>query len=148
MKPLFTGEELQALGQIDAGLERLPLSAGEWMEAEARDRAIQREERGARHKDRPGRGLATLEAGWFERVRAARFRTPAAAARACGVSPKLMWMLECGGVTAPALARRVGRGDGADRRRGPGPHLRRNVGAQKARGGRAAGRCAALPRGA
>ncbi len=110
MKPVFTGEELNALRRIDEGLERLPLSKGERIEADARDRAIRRE-----REARPGQGLVTLPEGWFERARAARFPTTEEAARACRIGAKLMWHLECGGVTAPELARRVGRALGLTR---------------------------------
>ena len=103
MKPLFTKEELRALRRIDEGLERPELNEGERAEAEARDAAIQRE------RAAPGQGLMTLPEGWFECARAARYPTTEEAARACRVSPKLMWHLECGSVTAPEIAKRVGR---------------------------------------
>lgn len=103
MKPLFTGEELKALRRLDKGLERLPLNEGERIEADARDSAIRRE------RQAPGQGLLTLPEGWFERARAAHYPTTEEAARACRVSAKLMWHLECGSVTAPELAKRVGR---------------------------------------
>ena len=51
----------------------------------------------------------SLEDGWFERARAAKFSSTEDAARACKVSTKLMWHLECGSVTAPELAWRIGR---------------------------------------
>jgi hypothetical protein len=38
-----------------------------------------------------------------------RFSTTEEAAHACRVGAKLMWNLECGSVTAPELARRIGR---------------------------------------
>ncbi len=107
MKPLFTGEELDAIRRIDERLERLPLTERERAEADARDAAIRRD-----RKVRVGQGLLTLPEGWFERVRAARFSTIEEAARACRVSAKLMWHLECGSVTAPELAKRIGRGLG------------------------------------
>lgn len=124
MKPLFTGEELRSLRRIDEGLERLPLNEGERIESDARDRAIRRERNGLarrqleedardpairREREAPGQGLLTLPLGWFERARAARFPTTEEAAHACRVSAKLMWHLECGSVTAPELAKRVGR---------------------------------------
>ncbi len=127
MKPLFTGEELKAIRRIDEGLERLPLNEGERMEADARDSAIRREREGnriarscqleegardvaiRRERKAPGQGLLTLPEGWFERARAARYPTTEAAAHVCRVSAKLMWHLECGSVTAPELAKRVGR---------------------------------------
>jgi hypothetical protein len=102
MKPLFTEEELRALRRLDEGLERPPLGEGERMEADARDVAILRE------REAPGQGLLTLPEGWFERERTARFPTTEEAARACRVSTKLMWHLECGSVTAPELAKRIG----------------------------------------
>jgi hypothetical protein len=104
MKPLFTGEELRVLKRLDEALERPPLSVGEVREAEARDAVIRRA-RGFR----AGQGLATLPAGWFERARGERFSSTEEAARACRVSAKLMWYLECGSVTVPELARRIGR---------------------------------------
>jgi len=104
MKPLFTQEELRALRRLDRALERLPLDEGERIAADARDAAIRRE-----REARPGQGLVTLPEGWFERARMARFPTTEEAARACRVSAKLMWHLECGSVTAPELAKRVGR---------------------------------------
>ena len=110
MKPMFTGRELEALKRLDAGLMRPPLSERELIEAEVRDAAIRGEARDAGEQAlRPGQGLLTLPDGAIERARAAKFPTTEAAAHACGVSAKLMWHLECGGVTAPELARRVGR---------------------------------------
>ena len=110
MKPLFTGEELRRLRRIDEGLEERPLSRGEILEAEARDRAIGREARGAMDATaRPGQGLTALPEGWFEQARARRFSTTEEAASAARVSAKLMWHLECGSVTAPELALRIGR---------------------------------------
>jgi len=58
---------------------------------------------------RAGQGLAALPPGWFERARAERFSSTEEAAHACRVGVKLMWHLECGSVTAPELARRIGR---------------------------------------
>ena len=109
MKPMFTSWELEDLKRLDVGLMRLPLSERELIEAEARDAAIRGEARDASERAlRPGQGLLTLPDGTFERARAAKFSTTEAAAHACGVSAKLMWHLECGGVTAPELARRIG----------------------------------------
>lgn len=109
MRPLFTGRELADLRRLDAGLMRPPLSERELIEAEARDEAIRREARdGGERALRPGQGLFALPDGAFERARAAKFQTTEDAAHACGVSAKLMWHLECGGVTAPELARRIG----------------------------------------
>jgi hypothetical protein len=102
MKPLFTGEELEALRRLDEGLTRLPVNEGERIESDVRDQAIRRE------REAPGQGLLTLPERWFERARAARYPTTEEAARACHVSAKLMWHLECGSVTAPELAKRVG----------------------------------------
>ena len=109
MKPLFTGEEMRVIRRIDEGLKRRPLSEGELLEAEARDEVIRREARGAQREASPGQGMWMLEEGWFERARSERFPTTEEAARACRVSAKLMWHLECGGVTAPELAQRIGR---------------------------------------
>lgn len=50
-----------------------------------------------------------MQQGWFEQIRKEQFPTTEAAARACGVGTKLMWHLECGSVTVPELARRIGR---------------------------------------
>jgi hypothetical protein len=110
MKSLFTGEELFRLRRIDEGLERLPLTEGERIEAEVRDTAIERA-----RTSRAGQGLLTLTQGWFERARAGRFPTTEEAAHACHVSTKLMWNLECGSVTAPELAQRIGRTMGLTR---------------------------------
>lgn len=116
MKSLFTEGELRALRRIDEELEQPPLSRSERMEAETRDKAIRREALGEQELAlRPGQGLLTLPDGWFERARAERFSTTEEAARACSVSPVLMWRLECGGVTAPELARRIGRAMGLTR---------------------------------
>jgi hypothetical protein len=106
---MFTGRELEALKRLDEGLMRSPLSERELSEAEARDAAIRGEALDAKERAlRPGQGLLTLPDGAIERARSARFSTTEAAAHACGISAKLMWHLECGGVTAPELARRVG----------------------------------------
>lgn len=66
--------------------------------------------RGGRTDFRPGEPLLKLPEGWFARRRAERFQSTEDAARACGIGAKLMWILECGGVTSPEIARRVGRG--------------------------------------
>jgi len=65
--------------------------------------------KGGRREFRPGEPLMKLPEGWFARRRAERFRTTEDAAHACGIGAKLMWILECGGVTSPEIARRVGR---------------------------------------
>jgi len=97
MKPQNTGEE-----------RRLP-AGGDAFDA------VRSAGTGWERAYRPGQGLATLEEGWFERARTARYPTTRAAASACRVSPTLMWRLECGGVTAPELAVRVGRAMGLSR---------------------------------
>jgi hypothetical protein len=121
MKPLFTREELTHLRQIDQELERRPLSRRELREARARDEAIAAASPdlragkgtiaavGSGGKIRPPAKGTDLAEGWFERARAARFASTRDAARACRVSDRLMWYLECGSVTAPELARRIGR---------------------------------------
>lgn len=50
-----------------------------------------------------------MERGWFESARAARYPTAEAAAKNLGVSPRLIEWLECGSVTAPELAKRIGK---------------------------------------
>jgi len=50
-----------------------------------------------------------VEQGWFEAARAARYPTIQEAARACGVSPRLIEHLEYGSTTAPEIARRIGK---------------------------------------
>jgi transcriptional regulator with XRE-family HTH domain len=50
-----------------------------------------------------------MQDGWFRAARAARYPTAGEAARACGVSPALIDWLEAGSVTAPELARQLGR---------------------------------------
>lgn len=119
MKPLFIEEERTARrrcdegpeytppgggGRMGGGFERPPLREGGQIEAEALGFGIRRA-----REARPGQGLRTLPEGWFEHARAARYPTTEEAAHACRVSAKLMWHLECGSVTAPELARRIGR---------------------------------------
>ncbi len=138
MKPLFTMEELRTLRRLDEGLERAPVSKREMDEAEDRDAGIAREAtlaweatlareaafaggadaaRGTPERAfSPGQPLLALHPGWLEQARAERFATTEEAARACGIGAKLMWILECGGVTSPEIARRVGRGLGLTRR--------------------------------
>jgi len=111
MRPLFTTEELRALRRVDEGLERAPVSERELAEAEARDADIA----GETERLLPGQPMIALPPGWLEKARAARFATIEAAARACGIGPRLMWILECGGVTSPEIARRVGRALGLGR---------------------------------
>jgi len=53
-----------------------------------------------------------MERGWFETARAAKYPTIEAAARALGVSPRLIEWLEGGSVTAPEIAKRIGKGLG------------------------------------
>jgi predicted transcriptional regulator len=50
-----------------------------------------------------------VEKGWFRRARAQWFETPDDLARACDVSVDLIHWLEAGSVTAPELAKRIGK---------------------------------------
>ena len=49
------------------------------------------------------------EKGWFREIREENYPTAAAAAKACGVSAPLIEWLERGSVTAPELAKRIGK---------------------------------------
>lgn len=56
-----------------------------------------------------------MKQGWFEAARAARYPTVEAAAKDLGVSPRLIEWLECGSVTAPEIAKRIGKALGLTR---------------------------------
>ncbi len=100
MRPLFTEVEQSVRRKTDEGFSR-PKPSGAEAAARVRD---------GRRAFRPGEPLIKLPEEWFARRRAERFATTEDAARACGIGAKLMWILECGGVTSPEIARRVGRG--------------------------------------
>ena len=102
MRPLFTEGEQSAIQKIDEGF-----SGPRPAEAEGTKAA---RARSGRRAFRPGEALMKLPEGWFARRRAERFATTEDAARACGIGAKLMWILECGGVTSPEIARLVGCG--------------------------------------
>ncbi len=101
MRPLFAEGE-QSEKRIDEEFSS-PKQAG----AEGAEAA---RVRGGQRAFRPGEALLKLPEGWFARRRAERFATTEDAARACGIGAKLMWILECGGVTSPEIARLVGCG--------------------------------------
>jgi len=50
-----------------------------------------------------------VERGWFAAARARWFETAQDAAQACKVSPRLIEYLEEGSVTAPEIAKRIGK---------------------------------------
>jgi len=92
MRPLFM-EGAQPVKRVDEGVSCLKPDGV-------------RVVKGGRREFRPGEPLLKLPEGWFARRRAERFRTTEDAAHACGIGAKLMWILECGGVTSPEIALR------------------------------------------
>jgi hypothetical protein len=98
-----------AFFQYSTELLRCKGDAPEGAKPKAHGRAGARLHIPAHGRAQNAKGRMQMQQGWFEQIRKEQFPTTEAAARACGVGTKLMWHLECGSVTVPELARRIGR---------------------------------------